>query len=627
MGNDYLKKAEDMSAQYTGFFLLNCYCREIAVPGELISYIYPDDYKSFGLEYQGEAQSECFVSIQFPFSSAMILLAIEKPSATCNYAFLSDPYLLDTPLNSSLSGVRCEDCDWEKIPVLIISELSRRYSVDEQLELLIQIESSRSILTQILNYHLSRPAQYLSFLKGRGADDFIDSEVSLIYGHSFHPAPKSRQGMSDEELISYSPEFKQAFSLHYFAVKPEFIATLGDLSKEAVSQLVQKAACLASAEIPEGHLLLPCHPWQAKYLLSLPAVEAALKQEKLHYLGAKGLTFNSTASVRTVFHQDFDYFLKLSLSMRITNSVRKNAYYELETAVVLNQVLQPVIQALADSYPSFSVLAEPIALTVDFPELPEDERLDLQSHFGVIFRDNPFCECETENLLLSGAVFADSCKGESVAAVLLKQFSQRFPQLNATDSARLWFQGYVRQLLPPLLSAFFKFGVAFEPHLQNVLLRIENDAVVGVVLRDMEGTKLDGARWSHDRLPEINARARSSMCHDRSTAWRRVMYCLLVNNLSQAVHSCSRGLCDDSVLWELVRTELEKFIQDDGSQLCRELLGSLLNGEAIPGKANLITRFKQSADSQADYICVSNPLFHDAFKEQNLLQPLEAASS
>ncbi|MGH3739673.1 MAG: IucA/IucC family protein, partial [Micromonosporaceae bacterium] len=65
-----------------------------------------------------------------------------------------------------------------------------------------------------------------TFLADRAArpdaepDGFLEAEQGLLLGHLLHPAPKSRDGISDADAAAYSPELRGSFPLHWFAADP-----------------------------------------------------------------------------------------------------------------------------------------------------------------------------------------------------------------------------------------------------------------------------------------------------------------------------------------------------------------------------------------------------------------------
>ncbi|WP_203414823.1 IucA/IucC family protein [Entomobacter blattae] len=71
-------------------------------------------------------------------------------------------------------------------------------------------------------------------------------------------------------------------------------------------------------------------------------------------VGFKGGRLYPTSSVRTLYHPELESFLKFSIHTRLANCVRKNAWYELESAVALTELLQPTIKVLSQIYPGFA---------------------------------------------------------------------------------------------------------------------------------------------------------------------------------------------------------------------------------------------------------------------------------
>src|SRR5690606_41808880 len=100
---------------------------------------------------------------------------------------------------------------------------------------------------------------------------------------------------------------------------------------------------------PPGYVPLPAHPWQLELLA--PDLAGPLADGRLIDLGhCPGLAV-PTSSVRTVYHPGTGVCLEFSLNVRITNCVRKNAWYELAGAVELTRRLRPVFDELAGRHP------------------------------------------------------------------------------------------------------------------------------------------------------------------------------------------------------------------------------------------------------------------------------------
>ena len=56
-------------------------------------------------------------------------------------------------------------------------------------------------------------------------------------------------------------------------------------------------------------------------------------------LGASGALASPTASMRTLYRPGHAFFIKGSLNVRITNCVRKNAWYELQSTLIVDRLM------------------------------------------------------------------------------------------------------------------------------------------------------------------------------------------------------------------------------------------------------------------------------------------------
>lgn len=406
-------------------------------------------------------------------------------------------------------------------------------------------------------------------------DDYVASEQALVAGHRFHPAAKARAG-EPADWLRYAPEARARFPLRWLAVDAGLITGDGEFP-------------LAGPPVPAGRIALPVHPWQLSLLSDRPVLRAALESGAVRDLGPLGPVAVPTSSVRTVYLPAADLFCKFSLDVRITNCVRKNAWYELTGAVALSRLLAPVFAALGEAY-GCALLAEPAYRSVTLA----DRRL--HEGLGVIVRTGVRGRPGTP--LLAGAL-ADPYGGARLLRRLL-----------ADRSPLAWWAAYVRCVVPPVLHACLAYGVVLEPHLQNVLIRVDDDGMpTQAIFRDLEGTKLVAGRWDLRGLP---ARVREAMTYDAERGWRRVVYCLFVNHLTELAASIAALRRDPGLerdLWRVVKDELARcqaggFAREDEAAA---RLRALLAGVPWPAKANLKARWARSADRAATYVMVRSP--------------------
>lgn len=410
-----------------------------------------------------------------------------------------------------------------------------------------QVAASRAALAAILRARAEAAPP---------ADPWLASEQALVYGHPFHPSPKARGG-HERDWLRYAPEAHAEFPLRLLGVRSDVVAEEGDLS--ALGPL---------GEAPPGYALLPAHPWQLDLLG--PALDGPLVD-----LGP-GPVVLPTSSVRTVYAPDAGVCLKFSLDVRITNCVRKNAWYELAGAVRLNSRLGPVFAEVAAAFPAARWLPEPGYRSADLGTR-------LLEGLGVIVRTSPWSVCSPGvTPVLAGALAA----GEP-----------------AVRDPLGWWAAYVSTVALPVLELYFEHGVVLEPHLQNVLVGLDPDGLpVEVVYRDLEGTKLVAGR--HD-LADLPKRVAEAVSYDAERGWARVVYCLLVNHLTEIAATVAPD--EDSLrrLWQVAREIIAGYADGVGRP---PALSDLLAGTPLPAKANLSVRWARAADRAAGYVPIANPL-------------------
>jgi siderophore synthetase component len=553
--------------------LLNCYLREYALPRNEASL----DYRAQDLPMSLRQLNGQCISIRLP--SGRLVVRVDRASVLGRCRFVSAPYFKG-------NGHSWHPLSAAELARLLCVPLSRAERVGEMLQ---QVDNSLQITRTFL--------RHASPDRDQPTDSLLASEQHQIWGHALHPTPKSREGISQKDLLACSPEVGACFELHWFRVDPALIQHQGDDPRATLHQLCGR------------NDLYPCHPWEVERILADPLVRRAQQRGLLEYLGPQGLALYPTSSVRTLYHPELAYFLKFSMHVRLTNCVRKNAWYELDSAVALTRLLAPVMAELARELPDFLLMPEPAASTLDLSSLGTLEQArEVTECFGILYRQN-LDEATRERYQpqVAMALFTWDLQGRSVCQRLVRQCAERLG-LDMAEATLRWLDGYARQLLGGVMHCLFRQGVVLEPHLQNTLLGFDDDGLpCRVWIRDLEGTKLVASHWAPERLSELNERTRASLYYNEDKAWQRVAYCTLVNNLGEAIfHLADADSGLENQLWAHIGTLLQaqRAVLDDPTQL-RELCA----GAPLPSKENFMTRLMMRADREAGYTALPSPLF------------------
>ncbi|WP_324786901.1 IucA/IucC family protein [Streptomyces sp. H51] len=370
------------------------------------------------------------------------------------------------------------------------------------------------------------------------ADPYLRSEQSLVTGHPHHPAPKARGGGPTASWLPYAPEAYARFPLVLLGVRADTVVEEGDTS-----------ALDALGDAPPGYRLLPAHPWQ----LDLVDLADAFADGRLVRLGTTAFDAWPTAAIRTLYAPGADLFLKFSLDVRITNDVRRLWRHDL---VRLRGTDSAVTAAFAAMPGPAAWMGDRGYRTARFA----------YEELAVLVRDG------LRGHLLPGAT-------PLLAAGLVEGFAGS-PLPHAADPAA-WWEAYLAAVVPPALAAFADHGVVLEAHLQNTLVAVDASGTpVQALFRDAEGVKL---------LPEV----------DRAAGWERLVYCLVVNHLTEVAAALVEhhpGLDP----WPAARRALTRPGLPETA--------ALLTSPTLPGKTNLLLRWTGADGAEARYRPLPNPL-------------------
>lgn len=445
---------------------------------------------------------------------------------------------------------------------------------------------------------------------------FIDSEQALLFGHWRHPTPKSRQGMNEWQHESSAPELHGRFRLHFFSVARTLISQDSAL-KQSAEELVagtldtdeRSRAELAMAKL-RGEVLIPVHPLQSDWLLHQPQVQRWLKEGLVREVGRLGCWFTATSSVRTVYNEHCDWMFKLSIPVKITNSLRFNRRRELFAGVAMARL----IEKLGPNATRIEIIADPAYLTVEAPE-------ELESGFELVIRANPF---------KSGREFGVHCVA-SITQRALPQTVSRLRTLieglaltearNVETVSLEWLVRYMKCAIEPLIRLYDEHGVALEAHQQNSLLDLSAGYPMRYIYRDNQGFYLSARQRERLEAIEPGLALRPELFFDDALIQQRLSYYLIQNQLFSVVHrlGCD-GLLEEDLALSVVRTRLstlEGRLDSSG----KSFVNALLRDRTLLYKANLLTRVHDMDEltvenEEAVYVAVENPFCRSAFMSE-----------
>ncbi|MCT7353374.1 IucA/IucC family siderophore biosynthesis protein [Streptomyces sp. 15-116A] len=383
-------------------------------------------------------------------------------------------------------------------------------------------------------------------------DPYLRSEQSLLTGHTHHPAPKARGGAPAATWLPYAPEAHARFPLTLLALREDTVVEDGDTT--ALDRL---------GTAPPGYRLLPAHPWQLE--LAARDLAPAFADGRLVRLGTTPDPVWPTAAIRTVYAPEQDLFCKFSLDVRITNDIRRLWRHDLLRLRATDDAVRDAFAAFDDSTAAW--LSDRGHRTADFA-------------------------CEQLAVVVRDGLRAHLRPGATpyLAAALVEGFDG--DPLAAADDPDVWWEAYLKEVVPPVLAAFAGHGVVLEAHLQNTLVAVDASGLpVQVLFRDAEGVKLLPHAAGAARVPEVS----------REAGWERLVYCLVVNHLAEIAAALAE-LRPGFDPWPALRNQLARHARDVPEA------AALLTAPTLPGKTNLLLRWTGADGAAARYRPLPNPL-------------------
>ncbi|MFR9799007.1 IucA/IucC family protein [Streptomyces sp. MS06] len=462
-----------------------------------------------------------------------------------------------------------------------------------------------------------------------GPDLFLTAEQALLLGHPLHPAPKSREGLSETESPRYSPEAQGSFPLRWIAVAPPVLtadSAWTEHGRPVTAERLTARLAGAGLPLPDGCAALPLHPWQWREARRRPGVAALLDAGLLRDLGDHGAPWHPTSSVRTVYRPGAPAMLKLSLAVRITNSRRENLRKELHRGVEAHRLLRAGLAGRWHAaHPGFDIVRDPAWLAVDDLDGVPVPGLD------VMIRHSPFgpgddVACVAGLVALRprpcpAAPAGTADRAQATGSVMRSRLAELLTGLAARSGrprgavAVEWFLRYLDQVVLPVLWLDGEAGVALEAHQQNTLLVLDADGwPAGGRYRDNQGYYFrESRRRDLDaRLPGIGGLSDTFVSDE--VVDERFTYYLAINNVFGLVGAFgAQRLADERLLLAAFRRFLEAAASGPG-RMRSTLPGRLLDAPALRCKANLLTRLHGldelvgPVDTQSVYVTVANPL-------------------
>ncbi|MBP1999961.1 siderophore synthetase component [Paenibacillus shirakamiensis] len=447
--------------------------------------------------------------------------------------------------------------------------------------------------------------------------DFRYVEQLLLCGHPFHPTPKSLEGFSASDSAAYSPELGVAFPLSCFAVSPEYVSEdwLDSGNRGSAAPWIPVEMLDVRSLLPEEYhhyVLIPCHPWQAAYLVTLESVRDLLQQKLIIDLGSTGPLVYPTSSVRTVWNPQDNCFYKLSLHIRITNFIRENSMDQLLRTLDASRIVQTAWESGSTEF--FHILLEKGCRTVHLPGASSSVQNTVSAGFSMILREAPDSCLSLNNAPYVIASLLEVLPGER-EPLLFRAVRDSSSSVEGTEQAWThpdwfaWLREYLELSMMPILKLYADYGISLEAHVQNSMITMKDGRPHTFVIRDLEGISVNRTCAEEQGWVGTVIKEDSPVLYTEEEARYRLKYYFFVNHLSHLIQRLALYTGQqEQPFWGVVRNTLVANTSKGlHSNQMIDVIQDLLTTVTLPAKANLISRFHQRGETPL-YVDIPNPL-------------------
>jgi siderophore synthetase component len=287
--------------------------------------------------------------------------------------------------------------------------------------------------------------------------------IEPVYeGHHYYPFPGLRIGPSLRQVVECSNLCQKPIDLTLVAARPCLFDSTAYANHRACFRAWAGISFPRNADV-----VIPLHPWQLE--LS-PVIRNLLKGRWIAVLDRR-LEAVPLASQRTcrILRSGFD--VKLPIAVTLTGEDRLLYSLNRANAAAFSSLARILLRASGETTLDFQYDVASIAHADPF----------IGTHLAAIIRAP--VRARAAEVVVPGL---NLWCGPKQARMLL--------DFRRPDDAHAFFRAYCRVLMRGVVDFYVRWGMAFEPHLQNVYVALRAGMPSRMILRDLDSTILDPRR-------------------------------------------------------------------------------------------------------------------------------------
>ena len=438
---------------------------------------------------------------------------------------------------------------------------------------------SLALSYQTVNYQYQPISLYTLITSQQ--DSYLTSEQSVIEGHPVHPGAKLRKGMTIEETIAYSSEYRHVVALQFVLIhrsltrKQSICKSYNETVFEMFHGLKASIEQQLSNDVSLDYYdVMVIHPWQYKNIIMQDYSEElqAKKIIPIRY----DIAYYAGLSFRTLMpkYPNVTPHIKLSTNVHITGEIRTLSEQTTHNGPLITHILRS-IETNDRWFQQLSTQSVPEWAGIHFYSTLDDSTLQEQrsEQLGTLFRENiyHFVSDHEIPIIPSSLVATTSPQTLPLIIDVLKKYQQSTNQ-DERSSVLSWFETYVNSLIDYVMPLLIKYGIALEAHLQNTIVTIDKEtgACSQMFIRDFEGLRIDERQLNVAGYKTNHFHEKSRiLTQSESTVFNKAFYSTIQNHLGELVACITKYYAVPTLedeLWKCVRHRLEFIVRQAQQQ-------------------------------------------------------------
>ncbi|KAF3935459.1 hypothetical protein ABW20_dc0108293 [Dactylellina cionopaga] len=464
---------------------------------------------------------------------------------------------------------------------------------------------------------------------GYGKHALVGFEQLVVDGHPLTPAAKVRTGMTSVDAARYGPEFGAQFGLRFVAVLRNLVevedgtaSVVGtkvnpaqetglDTYQHVLNEFCKDITKSAHAELlklgkqPTDFVLIPVHPHQLDNAVPRLHADALAKQAVIPLvvsMPARPLMSYRTLAIRGNGATK-GLHIKTALEVQLTGAIRGVSSTSARNGPRMSRLLARIIAGdmdlqKTDASGRVIFMPECALAGISFKE-------SRRSLAAILREDIENGMAENEIALPISALFARSPLTNNLV------LSDLIAEMSVDPAA--WLRAHAEVCIPALMTLLSRYGIALEPHPQNMVLILRDGWPHRFAVRDFGGARILPARLAqHGYSIELDANTglvieESDILEGAARLRAKIFYPLFGNQYGELVSAlCELGGTDEARLWGVLRDVVRRTALSIGNQEALQDSRALLEGD-WQRKCLLRMRLENAVTDQL-YVNAPNPL-------------------